>query len=158
VVWSACIPRKKPQAKKSPSALSVETEYELTPSEASEKTKSAQNHFPEATAIGHIKRHNVTINQNRIEIYCFRSIAIERQSERPSKILTQFQFSARSATGVQNGRLQNLLNQERPRVEYVERGTEQQKAQRGPDQKQASLLKPSSEGQVLPCVGAQWCC
>ncbi len=42
-VLSAGIPRKKPQAKKSP--LSVETAYEPTPSEASQKTKPAQNIF-----------------------------------------------------------------------------------------------------------------
>jgi hypothetical protein len=91
------MPRKKPQAKKSPSVLSVETAYELTPSEASHKTKPAQNHFPEATAISHIKRHNVTNNHNRIAIYYFRSIVIERQSEWPPKISTSFQFSG-SAT------------------------------------------------------------
>ena len=44
------MPRKKPQAKKSPSVLSVETAYQLTPSEASLRTKPAQNHFPDATA------------------------------------------------------------------------------------------------------------
>jgi hypothetical protein len=60
---SSCIPRKKAQAKKSPSVLSVETAYELTPSEASQKTKPAQNHFPEATAISHVKRHKVVINR-----------------------------------------------------------------------------------------------
>jgi hypothetical protein len=87
---SARIPRKKPQAKKSPSILSVETTYELTPSEASQKTKPAQNHFSEATAISHIKRHNITINHNRIAIYYFRSIAIERQGERPPKISHRF--------------------------------------------------------------------
>jgi hypothetical protein len=65
---SARIPSKKPQAKKSPSVISVETAHEFTPSEASQKTKPAQNHFPEATAISHIKRHNVTINHNRIAI------------------------------------------------------------------------------------------
>jgi hypothetical protein len=72
------MPRKKPQAKKSPSVLSVETADELTPSEAPQRTKPAQNHFPDATAISHVKRHNVAINSNRIEIYYFRSIAIER--------------------------------------------------------------------------------
>jgi hypothetical protein len=62
---SARTPRKKPQAKKSPS-ISVETAFELTPSKASQKTKPAQNHFPEATVIGHIKRYYVlvTINHN----------------------------------------------------------------------------------------------
>ncbi len=84
-VLSARIQRKKPQAKKSPSVLSVETAYELTPSEESQKTKPAQNHFPEATAIRHIKRHNVLINHNRIEIYYLISITIERQSERPEE-------------------------------------------------------------------------
>jgi len=87
------MPRKKPQAKKSPSVLSVETAYELTPSEASLRTKPAQNHFADATAISHIKRHNVAINRNRIAIYFFRSMAIEKQSERPPKISTSFQFS-----------------------------------------------------------------
>jgi hypothetical protein len=57
----SCIPRKKPQAKKRPSVLSVETAYQLIPSEASQKIKPAHNHFPEATAICHIKRHNLTI-------------------------------------------------------------------------------------------------
>ena len=75
------MPRKKPHAKKSPSVLSVETAYQLTPSEASLRTKPAQNHFADATAISHIKRHNVAINRNRIAIYYFRSIAIETQSE-----------------------------------------------------------------------------
>jgi hypothetical protein len=88
------MPRKKPQAKKSPSLLSVETAYELTPSEASQRTKPAQNHFPDATAIRHIKRHKVAINRNRIATYYFRSIAIETQSERPPKISTSFQFPA----------------------------------------------------------------
>ena len=94
-VLSARIPRKKPQAKKSPSVLSVETAYEPTPSEASQRTKPAQNHFPDATAISHIKRHNVAINCNslRLAIYFFRSIAIEKQSEQPPKISTSFQFS-----------------------------------------------------------------
>jgi hypothetical protein len=41
-VLSARMPGKKSQAKKSPSVLSVETAYELTPSEASKKTKPAQ--------------------------------------------------------------------------------------------------------------------
>jgi hypothetical protein len=85
--------RKKPQAKKSPSVLSVETAYEPTPSEAYQRTKTAQNHFPDATAISHVKRHNVGINLNRIAIYYFRSIAIETQSERPLQISTLFQFS-----------------------------------------------------------------
>ncbi len=53
--------------------------------EASQKTKPAQIHFPEATAICLIIGHNVTINHNRIAIY-FRYTAIERQSERPPKI------------------------------------------------------------------------
>jgi hypothetical protein len=48
IVLSARIPRKKPQAKKSPSVLSNETAYELTPSEASQRTIPVQNHFPEA--------------------------------------------------------------------------------------------------------------
>jgi hypothetical protein len=87
------MPRKKPQAKKSPSVLSVETAYEPTPSEASQRNKPAQNHFPDATAISHVKRHNVAINRNRIAIYYFRSIAIETQSERPLNISTSFQFS-----------------------------------------------------------------
>jgi hypothetical protein len=91
---SARIPRKKPQAKKSPSVLSVETAYELTPSEASKKTKPAHNYVPEATVISHVKRHNVTIDHNKIEIYYLRSITIEKQSERPPKILTSFQFSS----------------------------------------------------------------
>jgi hypothetical protein len=85
------MPRKKPQAKKSPSVLSVETAYEPTPSEASQRTKPAQNHFPDATAISHVKRHNVAINRNRIAILRF--IAIETHSERPPKISTMFQFS-----------------------------------------------------------------
>jgi hypothetical protein len=106
---SAHIPRKKPQAKKSPFVFSVVTAYELTPSEASQKTKPAQNHFPEATAIRHIKRHNVTISHNRIAIYYFisigierrhnriaiyyfRSIGIERQSGRHPKISTSFKM------------------------------------------------------------------
>jgi hypothetical protein len=88
------MPRKKPQAKKSPSVLSVETAYEPTPSEASQRSKPAQNHFPDATAIRHVKRHSVAINRNRIAIYYFSSIAIETQSERPSKISTSFQFPA----------------------------------------------------------------
>jgi hypothetical protein len=67
------MPSNKPKAKKSPSVLSVETAYELTPNEASQKTKPAQNHSPEATAISHTKRHNVTINHNRIAIYYFHS-------------------------------------------------------------------------------------
>jgi hypothetical protein len=50
-VLSARMPREKTQAKKSPSVLSVETAYELTPSEASQRTKPAQNHFPDATLI-----------------------------------------------------------------------------------------------------------
>jgi hypothetical protein len=87
------MPRKKPQAKKSSSVLSVETACEQTPSKASQRTKPAQNHFPDATAISHVKRHNVTINRNRIAIYYFRSIAIKTQSERPLKISTLFQFS-----------------------------------------------------------------
>jgi Cu/Ag efflux pump CusA len=62
------------------------------PGEASQKTKPAQNRFPEATTISHIKRHNVTINRNRNAIYHFRSIAIKIQSECP-KISTLFQFS-----------------------------------------------------------------
>jgi hypothetical protein len=87
--------RKKPQAKKGPSVLSVQPAYELNPSEASQRTKPAQKHFPDATAISHVKRHNVAINRNRIAIsgYPFRSIAIETQSERPPKISTLFQFS-----------------------------------------------------------------
>ena len=40
-VLSAYIPSKKPQTKKSPSVLSVETAYELTPSKGSQKTKPA---------------------------------------------------------------------------------------------------------------------
>jgi hypothetical protein len=55
---SARMPRKKPQAKKSPSVLSVEPAYELTVSEASQRTKPAQNHFPDAshaTAISHFQ-------------------------------------------------------------------------------------------------------
>jgi hypothetical protein len=87
-VLSASTLRQKSQAKKSPSVLSVETAYQLTPSEASQKTKPAQNHFPEATAISHIRRHNVTFNHDRIAIYYFRSIAIEKQSERAPKIST----------------------------------------------------------------------
>jgi hypothetical protein len=75
------MPRKKPQAKIFPSVLSVETAYEPTPSEASQRTKPAKNHFPDATAISHIKGHNVAINCNRIAIYYFSSIAIETQSE-----------------------------------------------------------------------------
>jgi hypothetical protein len=67
------------------SVLSVETAYELTPGKE-QKAKSAQNRFPEATAISHIKRQTVTINHNRIAIYYFRSIAIKRQSERRPKI------------------------------------------------------------------------
>jgi hypothetical protein len=63
------------------------------PGEASQKTKPAQNRFPEATAISHIKRHNVMINSNRNAIYHFRSIAIKTQSECPPKISTPFQFS-----------------------------------------------------------------
>ncbi len=82
-----------PKAKKSPSVLSVETAYEPTPSEASQRTKPAQNHFLDATAIIHVKRLNVAINRNRIAIYHLRSIAIETQSERPLKISTLFQFS-----------------------------------------------------------------
>jgi hypothetical protein len=35
------------------------------PGEASQKTKPAQNRFPEATAISHIKRHNETINPHQ---------------------------------------------------------------------------------------------
>jgi hypothetical protein len=85
------MPHKKPQAKKSPSVLSIETAYELTPSEASQKTKPAQNHFSDATAISHIKRHKLAINHNRIAIYYFRSIVIETQSERPPKISTSIQ-------------------------------------------------------------------
>jgi hypothetical protein len=97
-VLSACMPRKKPQARKSPSVLRVETADEPTLSEASTKTKPAQNRFPDATAIGLIKRHNVTISHNIIEIDCFRSIAIERQRERPPKISTRtsFQFLGRA--------------------------------------------------------------
>jgi hypothetical protein len=87
------MPRKKPQAKKSPSVLSVETAYEPTPSEASQRTKPAQNHFPDATATSHVKIHNVAINHNRIAIYYFRSIPIDTQSERPLKISTLSQFS-----------------------------------------------------------------
>jgi hypothetical protein len=87
------MPRKKPQAKKSPSVLSVETAYEPTPSEASQRTKPGQNHFSDATAINQIKRHNVAINCNRNAIYYFRSITIETQSERPPKISTSSQFS-----------------------------------------------------------------
>jgi hypothetical protein len=87
------MPHKKPQAKKSPAVLSVETAYEPTPSEASQRTKPAQNHFPDATAISHVKRHNVAINRNKIAIYYFRSITIETQSGLPVKILTSFQFS-----------------------------------------------------------------
>ncbi len=82
---SARMPRKKPQAKKSPSGLSVEAAYEPTPSEASQRAKPTQNHFPDATAISHVTRHNVAINSNRIAIYYFRSIAIETESERPPK-------------------------------------------------------------------------
>jgi hypothetical protein len=48
-----------PQAKKSPSVLSVETAFQPTPSEASQRTKPAKNHFPDATAISHVKRQNV---------------------------------------------------------------------------------------------------
>jgi hypothetical protein len=66
------------------------------PGEASQKTKPAQNRFPEATAISHIKRHNVTINGTRNAIYHFRSIAIKKQSECPPKISTPFQFSGRA--------------------------------------------------------------
>ncbi len=73
-VLSARMPRKKPQEKKSPSVLSVETAYELIPSEVSQRTKPAQNNFSDATAISHVKRHNVAINGNRIEIYYFRFI------------------------------------------------------------------------------------
>jgi hypothetical protein len=87
------MPGKKLQAKKSPSVLSVETAHELTPSEASQRTKPAQSYSPDATAISHVKRHNVTINRNRIAIYYFISIAIKTQSERPPKISTLFQFS-----------------------------------------------------------------
>jgi hypothetical protein len=88
------MPRKIPQAKKSPSVLSVETAYhEPTPSEASQRTKPAQNHFTDATAISHVKTHNVAISHKRIAIYYFRSIAIETQSEWPLKISTLFQFS-----------------------------------------------------------------
>jgi hypothetical protein len=50
------------------------------PGEASQKTKPAQNRFQEATAISHIKRHNVTINRNRNAIHHFRFIAIKKQS------------------------------------------------------------------------------
>ncbi len=92
-VLSARMPRKKLQAKKSPSVLSVEAAYQPTPSVASQRIKPGQNHFPDATAISHIKRHKVAINRNRIAIYYFRSIAIETQSERPPKISTSFQFS-----------------------------------------------------------------
>jgi hypothetical protein len=87
------MPRKKSRAKKRTSVLSVETAYEPTPSEASQRTKPAQNRFSDATAISqHVKRHNIAINHNRIAIYYFRSIAIETQSERPSNISTLFQF------------------------------------------------------------------
>ncbi len=62
------------------------------PGEASQKTKPAQNRFPEATAISHIKRHNATINSNRNTIFHFRSIAIKTQSECFPKISTPFQL------------------------------------------------------------------
>ncbi len=52
-------------------------------SQASQKTKPAQNRFPEATTISHIIRHNVTFNCNRNAISHFRSITIKTQSECP---------------------------------------------------------------------------
>jgi hypothetical protein len=75
------MPRKKPQAKKSPSVLSVEAADEPIPSEASQRTKPAQKIFPDATAMSHVERHNVAINRNRIAIYYFRSIAVHKYRE-----------------------------------------------------------------------------
>jgi hypothetical protein len=90
---SARIPRKKPQAKKRHLYSALKQHMSQLPGEVSQNTKPAQNRFPEATAISHIKRHNVTIDRNRNAIYHFRSIAIKTQSECPPKISTPLQFS-----------------------------------------------------------------
>jgi hypothetical protein len=63
------------------------------PGEASQKTKPAQNRFPEATAISHIKRHNVKINRNRNATYTSDPSQSRQKSESPPKISRPFQFS-----------------------------------------------------------------
>ncbi len=73
----------------------------------------------EATAISHIKRHNVTISHNRIAIYYFRSIAIERQSERPPKISTSFQFSG-SAIEIENIRIHKTVQTQHQDIDWNE--------------------------------------
>ncbi len=90
-VLSARIPRKKSQAKKIPSVLSVETAYEAIPRRSVPKDQTSTEPFSRSNN-SHIKRHNVTINRNRNAIYHFRSIAIKTQSECPPKISTPFQF------------------------------------------------------------------
>jgi hypothetical protein len=91
---SARIPHKNLQRRKAHLYSALKKHMSQLPGEASQKTKPAQNRFPEATAISHIKRHNVTINRNRNAIYHFRSIAIMTQSECPLRFRNRFNFPA----------------------------------------------------------------
>ncbi len=68
-VLSASIPRKKPQAKKNTSVLSIETAYGPTPRRSVPKDQTSTEPFSRSTAISNIKTHNVTINRNRNAIY-----------------------------------------------------------------------------------------
>ncbi len=89
------------------------------------KDQTSTEPFSRSSSNQSYQRHNVTMNHNRIAIYYFRSIAIERQTERPPKISTSFQFSGSAIENwKQHQNPQNYSNPvSRQRLKWMRKNT-----------------------------------
>ncbi len=92
-VLSACIPHKKPQAKKSPSEFSVETAYEPTPRRSVPKGQTSTEPFSRSISD---QSYQKTQCNDQLQQKCNLPLQIhcnQDTSECPRKISTPFQFS-----------------------------------------------------------------